>query len=190
VRTDPPTSRCLWLAVALAHLSCTAYRLPDSANAAPPGPAPAFGAAVIDRSHLPAYLRPEQADAFLSRLRADLVATGLFESVEIAEAPGDGLVLVRAEYEPRRCFSEPLITVITLGIVPYPGCYASGYRMTLSGGRLSRDIAVDNRSNPLALWGWLAGPISLLPGWSRTLPEEQERQNLRVAIQSAIGGVQ
>ena len=65
----------------------------------------------------------------------------------------------------------------------------SGYRMTLSGGRLPRDIAVDNRSTPLALWGWVAGPISLLPGWSSSLPEEQERQNLRVAIQNAVTGV-
>ena len=170
--TDEPTARFLCLAVALAHLSCTAYRLPDLVVTPPPDPSPALGAVIIDRSTLPAYLTPEQADAFLTRLRADLVSTGLFESVEIGEAGGDGAVRVRAEYEPRRCFAEPL------GLPDDPERWP-----------FARDIAVDNRSTPLALWGWVAGPISLLPGWSSSLPEEQERQNLRVAIQNAVTGV-
>jgi hypothetical protein len=48
------------------------------------------------------------------------------------------------------------------------------------------DVAVDNRSRPLALWGWVAGPLGLLPGWSFRLPTEQERESLRFSIRSAI----
>src|SRR5439155_22112087 len=124
---------------------------------------------VIDRSDLPRYLTEEQATEFLTRLRDDLEATALFDAVLIGRAGDIESTVVYPEYLPRDCFSEPLITVVTVGLIPNPGCYYSGYRLTFSNNRFESTV-VDNRSTPLALWGWVAGPISLLPGWSRAHP--------------------
>ena len=174
------------LCFTLATLSCTAYRLPPQREVAPYSRIEPLGHAAIARPLLPRYLTDDQAGEFLTRLRDDLVATGLFDSVVVGDAAGrDGLV-VEPEYSARHCFSEPLITVVTLGLVPYPGCYYSGYRLTLRSERFDHDVIIDDRSAPLALWGWIAGPIALLPGWRSTLPTERERAELRSAIEQAV----
>lgn len=178
--------RLLGLCLAMALLSCTAYRLPAPAAGSQPDLLQALGTAVIVRSTLPQFLSEQQADAFLTRLRDDLISTGLFEAVEVGSALETTNVVVHPEYEPRHCFAEPILTVITLGVIPYPGCYSSGYRLTMSGPRFARDIVVDNRSQPLALWGWVAGPIGLFPGWSWDLPVNRERESLRISIESAV----
>ena len=182
--------RFVVLCLSVATLSCTAYRLPPQREVALHPRIESFGHAAIGRSRLPSYLADDQADEFLTRLRDDLIATGLFASVAVGDAPGPETVVVEAEYSGRHCFAEPLITVVTLGIVPYPGCYYSGYRLTLQSDRFDHDLLVDDRSAPLALWGWIAGPIALLPGWSSTLPVERERVELRSAIEQAIAAAQ
>ena len=172
--------------ILLAFASCTAYRSPPPlapSDSLPHGSV--LGTAAIDRSDLPRYLTEEQATEFLTRLRDDLEATQLFDAVVIGP-PGDTrATVVYPEYLPRDCFSEPLVTVVTAGVIPYPGCYYSGYRLTLTSDRFESTV-VDNRSTPLALLGWVAGPISLLPGWSRAHPVELERQLLRIAISNAM----
>jgi len=131
-------SRRFALCLSVATLSCTAYRLPPQRELAPHSQPESLGNAAIDRSLLPRYLADHQADEFLTRLRDDLAATGLFDSVVVGEAPG------------------------------------------------RETVVVDDRSAPLALWGWIAGPIAPLPGWSFTLPVERERADLRSAIEQAI----
>jgi hypothetical protein len=147
---------------------------------------PALGAAVIDRSTFPASLADEQDEAFYTRLQADLVATGLFQSVAMADAFAPEALVIHPVYSERHCFGEPLLTVVTAGVIPYPGCYYSGYRLTLRSDRFEHDIVVDTRSAPLALWGWISGPIGLLPGWSWSPPIERERELLRHAIATAV----
>jgi hypothetical protein len=146
------------------------------------------GHAVVSRAELPEYLSTDQANAFFDRLREDLASTGLFESVAVGEAPSQEAIVIFAEYSPRLCFAEPLVTVVTLGVIPYPGCYYSGYRLRLRGHRFPHDVIVDSLARPSRFWGWLAGPISLLPGWSWAAPVKQERQRLRASIQNAISG--
>lgn len=142
-----------------------------------------------------------------------MIATGLFEKVVVGPHEADvdafgrvviaapselasevdehsgGSVIVKPEFMARHCFGEPMITVLTLGFIPYPGCYVSGYRFALTG--LTPDpLIVDDQSSPLTLWGWIAGPIRGLPEWSAELPVERERELLRDAIVAAIAGTE
>jgi len=171
--------------------ACTAYRLPEfhSEHASIPV-RPLFGVVRV------AFEQPEypipvpQVDSLLNRLRADLSGTGLFEAV-VPASDTHAELTVYPEYTPRNCFSEPLFTVLTLGLLPNPGCYYSGYRLTFRGfGPPNDSQVVDNLSQPVLLWGWLAGPISALPGWSSSEPREQEVAALRATILGAIGGDQ
>lgn len=41
---------------------------------------------------------------------------------------------------------------------------------------------IDQRSQSVRLWGWIAGPVSLLPGWSSSIPRDAEVQVLRAAL--------
>jgi hypothetical protein len=166
-------------------LACTAFHLPDLPAARPAELAAPLGPAVIAPLIGPERLSKDDADAFVSRLRDDLVATGLFDSVEIGDA-ANGAIVIRPEWGLRgQCFAEPMLTVLTVGLIPYPGCYFSGYHFTLSGPRFPRDVVVDNRAKLTFLWGWVAGPIGLLPGWSLQSPEEREQESLRLSILSA-----
>lgn len=181
----PTRFACIVLCAAL--LACKAYRVPSIPDP-PETPPPRLGVARIAPVKSPpdGPLSAEDRGAFTTRLHEDLVATGLFERVLLdAQAAAD--VVVTATYGERDCLSEPLVTVVTLGIVPYPGCYESGYRLTLAGPALPHGaVTVDNLSSPTALLGWVAGPISLLPGWQASLPRTEEGEALRGAILAAI----
>ena len=73
--------------------------------------------------------------------------------------------------------------------MPSSSCYISGYVLSLTGPALpGGSVHVGNRSEPLALWGWVAGPMRLFPGWSADLPRTEEAQALRAAILLAIAG--
>lgn len=169
--------------------ACTAYRLPEVNPVHASVPVrPLFGVVRVAFEQ-PEYPIPEpQVESFLSRLRADLTDTGLFEAVVPASDTRAALT-VYPKYIPRNCFTEPIFTVLTLGFLPNPGCYYSGYRLTFRGlGPPNDSQVVDNLSQPVLLWGWLAGPISALPGWSSSEPREQEVAALRATILSALGG--
>jgi hypothetical protein len=97
-------------------------------------------------------------------------------------------VVVYSRYSSRYCFSEPLIAAVTFGLLPHPSCYYSGYLLTIRGDAVPNGaIVVDNRSQPRRLLGWVAGPLSVLPGWSPSLPRKEEVQVLRAALLRAAG---
>jgi len=196
--------------VALTTPGCIAYHWPSRVESdLGPTPRPRVEMARIDGSRLPLDLPADARADFLARVRDDLEGTGLFERVVFfpdqdevdsfgrvvvvgGSAPSeDGAeaalhsIVVRPEYAPRHCFAEPLITVLTLGVLPYPGCYSSGYRLTIVG-ESSGERIVDNRSYPVFLWGWIAGPMRLLPEWSADFPVERERERLRESIAAAL----
>lgn len=181
-----PRLACILVCAAL--LGCKAYRVP----AVPEHPAtevsPSLGVARIGPVSGGAYgvVSTEDRGAFVSRLREDLVATGLFTRVLLdASVPAD--VIVEATYDVRSCFTHPFVAVITLGIVPDVSCYQSGYRLTLTGGALPRGaVMIDNQSRPITMVGWVAGPVGLLPGWSSSLPRAEEGEALRAAILAAL----
>lgn len=122
----------------------------------------------------------------MSRLQEDLTSTGLFDAI-VFETDFPVAVEIHPEYSPRYCFSEPLIVAVTVGIIPQPSCYYSGYRLTLRGsGVPGGERVVDDRSQPRALWGWVAGPLTLLPEWSSSIPREEEVRVLRAAMLAAF----
>ncbi len=167
--------------------ACTAYRLPDVPDDEHPSPTSTLGIVRLEITADPKMASPHQLADFHARFREDLTNTGLFEAV-VPEDDDTASLVVRPEVSVRHCFSEPMITVLTLGIIPSPSCYRSGYRFTLGGTSVPNgSVVVDDRSQPRTLWGWIAGPVSLLPGWSPSPPRSQEVQALRVAILRALG---
>lgn len=181
-------ARLAWLLLCTQLAACIAYREPEvpaePASAAPASLGVARLAEPLPGAH--GNLSAGERKEFLGRLQEDLAGTGLFERVVLGvDVPAD--VVVVAEYEQRRCSAETLATIVTIGIVPSPGCYISGYVLTLTGPALpGGSVHVGNRSEPLALWGWVAGPMRLLPGWSAELPRTEEAAALRAAILLAI----
>jgi hypothetical protein len=182
---DGVIRRTIALCVAAPLLACTAFHLPDLPPVSPASELAApLGPAFITRASLPGELDQPQADEFLARLRDDLIATKLFESVEIGEAATANAVVVRPEFA-ADCFAEPMFTVLTLGAIPYPGCYGFGRRLSLSGRGFSREVVVDDRARPAMVIGWVAWPIALLPDWSLS-PAERESESLRLSILGAV----
>jgi hypothetical protein len=177
---------CILLCVTL--VGCKAFRLPPVPDHPASAAASSLGVARIGwvRSDDGGTPPPQHRGEFLTRLRDDLMATRLFTRVVLdASAPAD--VVVDATYDTRSCSMNSLMMVLTLGLVPDVGCYRSGYQLTLTGNALPRGpIVVDNRSQPVLLIGWIAGPTSLLPGWSSSLPRAEEGEALRAAILAAI----
>jgi len=177
---------CILLCAAL--FSCKAYRVPSVPDHPATETPPSLGVARISPVSGGAYgvVSAEDRGAFVTRLREDLVATGLFSRVLLdASVPAD--VIVDTTYESRNCFGHSFIAVLTLGLVPDPSCYRSGYRLTLTGGALpGGEVSVDNQSQPTTLVGWLVGPVTLLPGWSSSIPRVEEGEALRGAILAAI----
>jgi hypothetical protein len=164
-----------------ALVACTAYRLPEAPVGEQTPPVRRFGVARLAPPERSETSRPD-VDEFLLRVRKDLEDTGVFEAVVLDESV-PATVMIQPQYGPRYCFSEPLIAAVTFGIVPQPSCYHSGYHLTLRGAAMPGGaIVIDNRSQPRRLLGWIAGPISLLPGWSPSLPREVEVQGLRTAL--------
>lgn len=178
---------CIVLCAA-ALASCKAFRAPAVPEHPTAPPAMTLGVVRIGPPSSPGdgEVTTRDRGEFLFRLQEDLKATGLFERVVMdTTVPAD--VVVVAEYAPRSCYAEPVVTVATLGLVPYPDCYYSGYRLTMSGAELPNGhVVVDNRSRPVVLIGWVSGPLSLFPGWESSLPRAQEAEALRAAILLAI----
>jgi hypothetical protein len=179
---------CILLCAAL--LGCKAFRMPAIPEHPAGEAAPSLGAARIGpvSGGASGVVSAEDRGEFVGRLREDLVATGLFTRVLLdPSVPAD--VIVGATYDGRNCLAHNFMMVVTLGIVPDLSCYQSGYQLTLTGAALPHGrIEVDNRSRPITMIGWVAGPVSLLPGWSSSIPRAEEGEALRAAILAAIAG--
>lgn len=107
--------------------ACSAYRVPPPL--AGPVTARRLGVASIVTPQTKYARRPGDVGEFVTRLREDLVATTLFDDVRVDHPTAP--VAIETEFEQRHCFTEPLLTVVTVGIVPTPGCYHSGYRLVV-----------------------------------------------------------
>lgn len=181
-------SRLACIVLCATLLACKAYRMPPIPEHPPMDAPPSLGVARIGPVSGGAYgvVPAKERGEFVSRLHEDLVATGLFTRVLLdSRVPAD--VIVDSTYDTRRCFGHPFIAVTTLGIVPDPSCYRSGYQLTLTGSALPGGaVFVDNQSQPTTLIGLLVGPVSLLPGWSSSIPRAAEGEALRAAIIAAI----
>ena len=95
--------RLLRLGLLAPLVSCAAAHWPDLAPAPTAELSTPLGKAVVSRGALPKDLNERQAQEFLTRLRDDLAGTNLFESVEIADGPSAGAIVVRPVFAPRTC---------------------------------------------------------------------------------------
>lgn len=70
---------------------------------------------------------------------------------------------------------EPVLGVLTLGVVPCPGAGRRRYQWRLvaeDGRQIAGDVSV---ASPHWM-GWLVGPMALLPGWELTATWDKETQ--------------
>lgn len=119
------------------------------------------------------------------RLVWALRETGLFPRVDYEENFRDEeVLLVSSEPITPQCFSEPLLTLLTLGIIPNETCYRSGFRLVIS--RHTRAVHVDSVAEGRLMIGWIAPLVSAFPGWSASYPREAEATGLRLALGNAL----
>ncbi|MBU2708933.1 hypothetical protein KCM76_23260 [Zooshikella marina] len=64
-----------------------------------------------------------------------------------------------------RCFAEPLLTVLSLGLIPYVGCAELGYKVTLLGKDKTELVSVDASKKVKTVYGVAAWLLLLSPSW-------------------------
>lgn len=88
------------------------------------------------------------------------------------------------------CFGEPMLTVMTLGIIPYIGCTEIGYDFDLYDSRMSHIAHVNTKEKVKIVWGWVA--IGLIPfkNWHRQMDlDRYEARKLSGAIEESINNI-
>jgi len=109
----------------------------------------------------------------------------LFRRVDYASNVYDeNAAFVAVEPVQRACFSEPLLTILTLGIVPNVTCYRSGYILSFS--RCDHEVRVDSTAEGTLVIGWVAPLIATFPGWTWRYPKKAEADALALAVQGAF----
>ena len=88
------------------------------------------------------------------------------------------------------CFSEPLLLVLSAGIIPHVGCVEFGHRFDLRRSASEPVQQVNTHYTVRALYGWLVAPLALLPQYVGELPsshaEGREIPALRAAVLEAL----
>ena len=64
-----------------------------------------------------------------------------------------------------RCFSEPMLTAITLGIIPSVGCAEVGYKIILTDSNNAGLATADSGSEVKTVFGIAAWLLMLSPSW-------------------------
>ncbi len=94
-------------------------------------------------------------------------------------------VVVELKPDTLRCFSEPMLTVLTLGIIPDVNCGAYGYSFNLA--TADKAVEVDNRGEVTSVFGWAGVFMQLLPDWTGETGFAQYNANeLEKAIRAAL----
>ena len=172
---------------------CAAYHVSDYAT--PPArrwDRPALEAQVV----IPVWEVPTQAgpnriklENEASELARALKSSGLFSAANIVEEAEPSAVSVLPQPEPGRCFTEPMLTVLTVGVIPHVGCVPLGFRFVVSGPSLPRPTTIDTLDEVTVVWGWLAPLFYPFPGWTYRYPKEQEAAQLRSALAGELESV-
>ena len=86
-----------------------------------------------------------------------------------------------------RCFSEPMLTVITLGIIPSFGCAEIGYTIILTDGNGARLATADSGGEVKTVFGIAAWILMLSPSWvgPKGIVEYEANSIIRVLSESA-----
>jgi hypothetical protein len=130
-----------------------------------------------------------------AELAADLEGAG-FDPVVIleVEAASPDVPIIESIGARGECFSEPMLTVLSAGVIPHLGCVAYGHRFDLRCPNGGPSVAVDASFAVRSYVGWFIWPLAFSPNWrwdsegppSRR-PEELSllRQRLHEAFTSA-----
>ncbi len=168
----------LQLISVLAISGCAAYKIPEIPQDHENQPSP-----------IPIVVRSESTTE--DEQRYFVGALGTVQGVTIVDSSiGPQHSHIVAELKPGydgRCFSEPMLTVLTLGIIPSIGCAPHGFLFELSGGALAEPTLVDTRGDVPSIWGWAALFVLLSDEWvgERGLSEYQS-SHLGEAIDRAV----
>jgi len=173
------------LSLMLMSCACTAYRVPTK-QLQFPAPMAARLKAQVSVATLPAFDSNRERitardDIGAQRLAADLRETGLFVDVTVGDPPASPDTLkIKPEWSQRFCFSEPLLTALTLGFIPDISCYYLGHRFTIE--NVASPVEIDTRRRMPRVWGWPAAILFVFPGWDSHIPHSLEIVELRDAL--------
>ncbi|MCA9643783.1 MAG: hypothetical protein KC492_23985 [Myxococcales bacterium] len=101
-----------------------------------------------------------------AEVAADLEGAG-FDPVVILEpgaAPPDVPIIESVE-SPGECFSEPMLNVLSAGVIPHLGCIAYGHRFNLRCPNGRPSVAVDASFTVRSYVGWFVWPLAFSPNW-------------------------
>jgi hypothetical protein len=101
-----------------------------------------------------------------AQLAADLEGAGFDPAIilDASAAPPDTPIIESIETG-GECFSEPLLTVLSAGIIPHLGCAKYGHRFHLRCPNLHSSITVDASFTVRSYFGWFVWPLALSPNW-------------------------
>lgn len=136
-----------FLFFALAMAGCAAYRLPayDSASTSPA------------KKIIALAVQPTDTDNFRRHeFEKSMLSTGIVSAITPAEDKTANPVAVLRANDPVRCFSEPMLMIISLGIIPDIGCRDTGYIFELQDRKSGKTVTVDSRYDVKLIWGWAA----------------------------------
>ncbi|WP_087460816.1 hypothetical protein [Oleiphilus messinensis] len=92
-----------------------------------------------------------------SQLATDLQKAGYIPSIISQENLVPHGAMVITDIEPTgRCFSEPLLYVLSLGIIPHVGCAEFGHRFTMSINGVNQEKEVNAGFEVKTIYGWFA----------------------------------
>lgn len=80
----------------------------------------------------------------------------------------DGSYIIESIEPLGECLSEPLLTVLTLGVIPHIGCEEYGYAFMLHQKGSQVRTRVDAKYTVKVMVGWLTWPAALGSGYSFT----------------------
>ncbi|HEX7026580.1 MAG TPA: hypothetical protein VF268_05015 [Gammaproteobacteria bacterium] len=104
-----------------------------------------------------------------SRLASDLQKAGFKPSIigDLSEVSDEAYII--DEIEPwGECFSEPLLFVLTLGIVPHIGCEEYGHAFMLHQKGSANKVRVNAKYTVKVMAGWLVWPAALSNSYAFT----------------------
>lgn len=104
-----------------------------------------------------------------SILATDLQKAG-FEPAIVSDLSDikNGSYIIKSIEPWGECFSEPLLTVLTLGVVPHIGCEEYGHAFTLSRKGSETETRVDAKYTVKVMVGWLTWPAAFGSGYTFT----------------------
>lgn len=164
--------RIALISIIVTFTGCTAYRIPDYVTTERFS-TPQVEVIVVNTTDKNNYIKPYFEEAIMS--------TGIVHSVSNEKnEPESSLNINLTKNNYLRCFSEPMLTVLTLGIIPHFGCRDTGYEFDLYNPQNKKTISIDSRGKVDYVWGWAA--LLFLP--SSKWAGEDELNNYENAIMS------